>query len=143
MKRLAHKLGRRGATLLVLAIFDFIFGWFFFDPNVHQSLQQIDIYRGLRDFASLYAWGVMWWLVGIICLVSAFRRKDAIGFVAAILIQVAWVVGLMSAWILWDAKYAWAQAALWASLCAWVAITAGWPEPPPPIVEEKIRELGS
>lgn len=144
MKPLGKRLGRRGATLLTLAIIDFIYGWFFIDPQIHGMLQVAPLYRGLRDFASLYFWAGAWWLTGLLCLIFAFRQKDAPGFVAAIIMKIAWVAGLASAWIIWDVKYAWAQAALWATLCGWVTITAGWPEPPPPLklTEGEKHELG-
>ena len=134
------RVGRRGAILLTLAAIDFVYGWFFFDPKIHTLLEQAPIYRGLKDFMPLYLWAVAWWVAGLFCLVYAFKLKDAVGFAAAIVIKMAWAIGLFAAWLIWDATYAWAQAALWVSICSGVIITAGWPEPlppHPPIEEDK------
>lgn len=48
--------------------------------------------------ATMISWGYAWWLVGVFCIVNAFRRDDRWGYGMAIGVKISWVLALVFAW---------------------------------------------
>lgn len=99
-----RRVGDRGAALLCLGVFDFVYGWTKLinpDPvSAHsQQLQLIgQLFPMLPDHTTLLVWGYLWWLAGVFCVVNAFRRNDRWGYGAAIGIKVSWISANLIAW---------------------------------------------
>jgi hypothetical protein len=74
-------------------------------------------------------WALLWGLVGVVCLVSAFRRADQAGFAAAISIKMLWGLLFAGGQVFAGLDRGYVSAAVWLALALLVALIAGWPEP--------------
>lgn len=126
---IARRVGRRGATLLTLATVDLVIGVLLINPDLHDQTVRVPSYR-LIVYVPLPVWGCIWIVVGLVCLVSAWRRSDRLAFGLAIMIKLLWGGLILGAWLFKGAPLAWAGAVVWFALAAWVAISSGWPERP-------------
>lgn len=129
--RLRHRIGRRGSALLVFAFVDLIIGWSLIDPTGQAQARALASYRGMMAVCPLPVWGGLWILVGLVCAVSAFARRDAAGYFAAIGIKVVWAGCFAASWLIWEAPRGWLGAVTWCAFAALVYLIAGWPEPLP------------
>jgi hypothetical protein len=127
LSRLVRRVGRRGAALLFFALLDLIYGWALLDPL--KSTAASPGYRWLATILPLEAWGGIWLLVGVLCLVGSVVHEDSIAWVAAMSIKVMWGGLWFCGWWLADVPRGWAPSAVWLPMAALVALLAGWPEP--------------
>jgi hypothetical protein len=102
--RLRELVGWRGYFLLCFGSFDLVYGWTKLihpDPTARDS-QQLhligQLFPWLDSERTLLTWGYLWWAVGIICLVNAFRKDDQWGYGSAIGIKVTWIGANSWAW---------------------------------------------
>jgi hypothetical protein len=117
--------GRRGATLILLALVDFAIGYSVY--NAYDDGRD-SLYLGQRVLLPLEVWGVLWWVVACILLITAFTRRDAVGFAVGIGIKSAWCLAYAIGWIIEDQPRAWISVIIWAGITVWLRIVSAWPE---------------
>lgn len=131
---LRHHVGRRGAALLILGIFDFVYGWtkMIHPDPISANSQQMQLLAELVPLdgprTSMVVWGMAWWITGAFCVFNAFRTNDRWGYGMAMGVKISWIGG--NAW-------AWTQGlvgggsivATWTFTFALVCLLAYWPEP--------------
>jgi hypothetical protein len=121
-----HRIGRRGAIILVFAAVYALFA---------VQLYPVDTERGIR-LTYLYmimpaqAWQVLWLLVAAFAASRAFSRNDASAFCVMETLATIWSVGQLVALILHSDYSAGAFAAIWAAAVILLRIVDGWPELP-------------
>lgn len=97
-------IGWRGFFLLVIGLFDFVFGWTRLlhpdaDIAASQQLRLIgELFPWLSHEATLLTWGYLWWITGVICVIHAFRRDDMWGYGSAMGIKMSWIGANAWAW---------------------------------------------
>lgn len=116
--RLYHRIGRRGAALLVFAEIDAVVGWSLLDPELRAQTAAVPVYRALVDMAPLALWGWLWLVVGAVCIWCAPARDDTWAYALAIGIKVVWAGGMLTSWIAFDAPRG-----------PLLVVINGWPEP--------------
>lgn len=129
------RLGFRGSALLFFACLDATFSFSYFKPPPEARLS-----AGLRfvdSIAPLWFWGTLWGLVGLICLIYAFRVRDKVAFSAAIAIKILWAGMYVAGWFAVHLERAYVSAGLWLCIAGFVGVISAWPEPrrqslPPP-----------
>lgn len=122
-----HKIGRRGAFLLFLSLLDFVYSFGLFNPTP-QSLKN-PTYIFLQTALGLKFWGSLWLITGFICLIFAFRKKDAYGFAAAMFIKILWALLFLLGWLFAGVERGYLSTAIWGGFAATLALIASWPEP--------------
>lgn len=137
--RVTHRIGYRGTTLLLLAFVDLAYGRTFIDPDPGQE-------QVIRYFAAVlppWAWAGGWWLTGVACLVSAFIRRDLVGYGLSFALYVGYVAAT-----LFGGAHGMPNAAtrgtVWGFVALWVFVEARRPEPQRDIgeVAREMEETG-
>lgn len=120
-------IGHRGAFLLFLALLDIVYAFGLAFPTPQALKTPTSMY--LQEAGSLWLWAGLWLTAGIFCGVFAFRRRDAFGFVAAMLIKVLWSVMFLLGWIFAGVERGYLSAAIWGAFACVVWLVSDWPEP--------------
>jgi hypothetical protein len=101
VRRLARRVGYRGAFLLMLALVDFSYGRTFLwteDPGARASNDYlVEVVPVADQDAARWLWALAWWITGMFCLVNAFRRNDRWGFGMAAALKVVYVGAIVIA----------------------------------------------
>lgn len=127
-QRLAGSIGRRGCSMLFLALLDLVYGW-----SICAAPAETRVEAGYRYITSLLpadAWAAAWVIVGLICLTCAFRAQDRAGFAAASALKAGWGLVFLCGWF-HGVPRGYASAAVWLAAAAWLLIISTWPEAPP------------
>lgn len=128
--RLAHRVGRRGAILLLIGGLVLMYG-------AGQLAQPIPDQRGIRLMLlvmDLTYWSWTWIVAGALAIVCAFRRegRDWPGFTGLWLATVPWSMSFLASWWpLGDNPRGWISAAIFAAFGAVPLVIIGWDEPAP------------
>jgi hypothetical protein len=130
-RRLKHRVGRRGASLMFFALLDFVFALSLISPLPESQRNPATIF--IQSIAPLWVWGLLWLLAGVVCLSGAFVRNDQLAFFAAVGIKVLWGLIYLLMQIIVHIERAWLGATIWLCLGMFVFIISTWPEPPPNI----------
>lgn len=126
MRRWLHDhLGRRGSALLWFGALDLVYAYALLDSPDSIS----PTFGWFGSILPLDAWAAIWFVVGAVCLISAVRRVDQVGFVAAIGIKVIWGTVSLAGAILAGVPVS--SVGIWLGLAGLVWIIAGWPEADP------------
>jgi hypothetical protein len=125
LKAVAHRVGRRGASLLFFGTLDAVMAFSLFSPP--PSARRSTTAAFVEYSAPLWVWGLLWGLAGVACFVSAFLRNDRWGFTCAIGIKVLWGSLYVYGWIL-GVERAYLASAIWLCMAGYVAIISTWPE---------------
>lgn len=125
--RLIHRIGRRGAFLLFLALLDLIYGFSFMFPP--QIPAYYPTYAFLSSIMPLEAWGLLWMGVGVICLIFAFKKYDAPAYAAAMFLKSFWAAVFLLGWMFVGLDRGWVSATVWGAFAAVLALISTWPEP--------------
>jgi DMSO reductase anchor subunit len=128
-RRILRRAGRRGAALLVFAFIDVVLGWSLVDPSTRKQTAALPMYAAIQKAAPLPVWGALWLAVAAVCVVFAFRRRDAPAYACAVGIKLVWAVGFLASWAFYGAARSWLAAATWGVVAALVYLISGWPEP--------------
>jgi PAS domain S-box-containing protein len=129
LRQVKCRVGRRGYSLLVFALVDFVYGSAMAWPNAETRSIALFAYAG--TLAPLRVWGAVWIGVGVVCLVQAFMRRDQFGFTAAISIKVTWALLATLGWLTSELPRGHLSAAIWCTFAGLVAVIGSWPEPSP------------
>lgn len=124
--RLAHRIGRRGATLLFLGLLDAVYAVSLF--TLPPETQASPSFVFLGQFMPFQAWGAMWGAVGATCLVQAFMRSDRVAFAAATLLKCAFGLVHLLGYTMYDVPRGYVSAVIWLAFGGWIAIISTWPE---------------
>jgi hypothetical protein len=122
-----HRIGRRGAILLILAVIDIAYGMSLVGPASETLGLAATIWR--EHYAPLWVWGVGWLVIAAILIVSAFLRNDRFGYAAAIGWKIAWSLTTLASWIVGGVERGWVSSIVWAVVAGMIVVIAGWPEP--------------
>lgn len=129
MRRLRQRVGRRGASLLFFALLDFVYcQGLLFPSREARASSSFDFFA---DVLPLWVWGAMWGLVGLVCLVFAFRKHDQPAFASAMGLKVLWCGMYVGAQWTGAVERGYIAAAIWLALAALVGLLSSWPEPLP------------
>lgn len=128
--RFGWHVGRRGAFLLFLALLDIISAVGLAFPTARSVNNPTTVF--LASLMPMWAWGVLWALVGFICLFFAFRRKDSVGFAAAMFLKVLWAAMFLLGWLFADVERGYLAFVIWGAFAGVVKIIEGWQENPRP-----------
>lgn len=126
-RALTHRIGRRGAILLILAVIDVAYGMSLIGPASETLGSAATVWR--QHYAPLWVWGAGWLVIAAILIVSAFLRNDRFGYAAAIGWKIAWSVSTLASWIVGGVPRGWVSSIIWAVVAGMVMVIAGWPEP--------------
>ncbi|RAJ70303.1 hypothetical protein K378_01468 [Streptomyces sp. Amel2xB2] len=128
LRRLAHLVGRRGATLLLLGGLVTLYG-------VGQLAKPIPNKSGIRLLLmvmDLDCWSWTWIGAGLLAIFCAFLRpgRDWPGFTGLWLATVPWALSFfVSWWPLYDNPRGWISAAIFAAFGTLPLVLVGWDEP--------------
>lgn len=125
IRRLGHRLGRRGAFLLFLAGLDVVISISLYAPPDPQP-PSVSYVAGL---APLWAWGTLWACCAVLCAVNALRRVDRVGYGAAMAVKVLWGLSLAGGALTGHIPRGMFSAAVWLTFAAVVWLISTWPEP--------------
>lgn len=124
------RVGRRGDCLLFLALVDFGFALYLFVPPPGELAP---VFAFAHRLAPLWVFGLLWFVVGVACLVGAFadkrRYRDEWAFTAAVGIKVLWSVIILLGWVIGHLDYGWFSAIIWLVFARLVFRISTWPEP--------------
>lgn len=132
-RSLRQQVGRRGAFLLYLALLDLIYGFALANPTEQSVRNPTTIF--LIGIMPLIIWAALWAVVGLACLFYAFRRKDAIGYAAAMSIKAFWAIVFLLGWITGEVERGYLSAVIWGAFVVLLLIIAGWRENPEEVEE--------
>lgn len=138
--RLRHRIGRRGACLLVAAFVDITIGASLASAQGRLQARAVPVYRVLWAWLPPGGWALVWLAVGALCAVQAFARRDQWGYAGAIGVKAVWSVGAFAAWALYHTPRAWLVGLTWACLTGLVVVINGWPETPPSLRDAARRD---
>ncbi|MFG1898702.1 hypothetical protein ACGFIP_32310 [Micromonospora zamorensis] len=123
---LRRRVGHRGATLLFLALVDFVYCYRLLYPSDSNG-QWIQF---LARILPLWVWAVLWGGVGLLCLLRSWRRRDSAAFAFAIGIKVLWALLSLTSGLTGAVDQWYVNAVIFAGFAAFAGNTATWPEPP-------------
>jgi hypothetical protein len=121
MTGLAERIGRRGATLLFLAVLDVLYGY-----------SQLATEAPARAFDLLLPWEVWGWIwigAGLFIATGIFARQDWPQFTVAAGLKLCWGLLFIRVWLIDDVARGWVSVVIWLCFALFVVVVAGWPEP--------------
>ena len=129
-RRLTRRVGRRGTALLFFGFLAaaYAHGLAFPTPEARHNPSMVF----LASIAPLWAWSLLWAVVGGLCFVQAFRIRDRLAFAAVAFLMTLFGLLATGAWLLAGVTRGYISAAIWLALAGWIGVIADWPEPPPP-----------
>lgn len=127
LKFLAHRVGRRGTFLLFLAMLDWIYAYSLAYPT--PAAVSTPTYTFLSHIMPLDVWASLWAVVGTVCLVYAFRYRDAPGYAAAMFIKILWAMTFFLGWLFVGVERGYLSTAIWGAFAGVLAIISTWPDP--------------
>lgn len=126
MRRMARRVGRRGASLLFLALLHGVYAASLLVAPPETKASPPFLF--LIQLLPLAVWATAWGCVGLLCLIQAFMRVDLQAFTAASLLLVAWGVVHLLGWAYGQIPRGYVSAAVWLAFAAFVQVIAGWRE---------------
>jgi hypothetical protein len=126
-RRLGKRIGRRGDTLLFLALVDVLYSITLFCPLPESRLSPATLF--ISHVAPLWAWGVLWFSTGLVLLAGAFAKRDRWAFTAAVGLKVLWGGTFLAGWMFAGLERGWVSALIWLAMARWAYRVGGWPEP--------------
>jgi len=125
---LRHRIGHRGSALLFFAVLDIVYCCSLLFPPAPD--QQGAWLRFLAGILPLPAWALIWGAVGLLCLFTAFRRRDSAAFAFAVGIKVLWSMLSLASGAVGGVDRWYVSTVIWLAFAGFVGIIASWPEPP-------------
>jgi hypothetical protein len=126
-RRVAARLGRRGAILSLKGTIALLYGY-------GLAVQPIPDKRGLHlllGMMPLCGWAIAWMCAGLTALTCAWlRERDWPGYTAVWLVTVPWSLSyLLSWWPLGENPRGWITATIFGAFGLVCLVAVGWPEP--------------
>ncbi len=127
---IAQRVGRRGTALLFFALLDVVYAISLANPveEVRRSKTLVFV----QQIMPLYAWSMLWLVVGIVCAIGAFMQKDRWAFTAAMFLKVLWGTVFLLGWALYGLERGYVSAVIWLVFAGWIYVISTWPEPSVP-----------
>lgn len=115
IKKVAHRVGRRGFWLLIVAGLALAFTASLLRP----SAGQVATFGGV---VPLWVWAVLWLTAALVCVVDAFRSRDEVAYAVAVGLWASWSLMSLTAWALGLSARGWLGAIIYAgfSLMSWM-----------------------
>lgn len=126
IRRLATRVGRRGAALLFFALLDIVYAV----ALLTATRPLTTFYAWMNAIMPLPVWAACWAAVGVVCLVFAFALRDTVAFMAAVAIKVGWGLPALFGWINGAVPLGYLSAVIWLAFAAFVYLIAGGIPPP-------------
>lgn len=120
------RLGRRGLSLVFFGVLDLIYAYSLIAPD--STTRAGKFFTWVALVAPLWAWAGLWGGVGLVCLAYSIRRRDRLGFAAAIFLKIMWAAVCVGAWLIGGADRGYVSAAIWLAAAGFVWVISGWPE---------------
>lgn len=114
-------IGRRGAALLFFTLLDGFYCWALWTA----PRPLVPFYAWMDHILPLSAWAACWGIVGLVCLVYAFRVYDTPGFMAAVSLKVGWGLLSLFGWQAGVIDRGYVSAAIWLAFAGFVFLIAG------------------
>lgn len=127
VQAVADRVRHRGAVLLALAAIDLIYGVGMVEMDA--ETRGLATYQYIGSVLPLPVWGGLWALVGVVCLVSAFRKSDRVAYMCAVYLKVFWGLTFLLGWILGEVPRGYVSTAIWLVFASVVLVVSTWPEP--------------
>jgi hypothetical protein len=122
LRSIVVRVGRRGSYLLFLAFLDLIYGWSLISI-ANPLLHHIDL-----GFSPVI-WGIIWVVVGVVCLIEAFAILDRLAFTMAVLLKFLWGTTMLLSWALTTTNpLGWISGSVFLAFSAATAVISFWPE---------------
>jgi hypothetical protein len=125
MKRfieLKSRVGRRGGVLAFLAAMDLATSMYIREDYISEQVREV-----MNITLPLPGWSWVWTVVGIVTIVQAFLKYDALGY----MINTAMFLSLALAYMLasfMGMDRGWSLSIVWFGVSGIIYIAAGWPE---------------
>ena len=126
--RLVHRIGRRGAVLLLFAVVDFAYGSSLIAPSADSLALESTIWR--QHYAPTWVWGAGWLITGGYLTIGAFMKHDELAYAAAIGWKIIWALTTLASWAFGGVERGWVAAFIWGVVAGLVAVDAGRGENP-------------
>lgn len=128
--RVAAKIGRRGAFLILFGVIYLLLG-FSYVATPETPAVRVALKLALR-VAPLWAYGLMWLVAGAVAVISGVflsPARDATGFMCAVIAPTLWAFVYLAAWVDHDTSRAWVSAAVFAAIGGAVSVVSGMANP--------------
>ena len=135
-RSITHRIGYRGAVLLVFALIDIIYAFSFAFPT--QEALKSQTFQYLVNFLPLPVWVIIWGGVGSLCIFFAFRRNDAWGYASAIMIKIFWAWIFLIGWALNEVGRGYLSAVIWGGFAVFLWLESRRPENPTKELTEEV-----
>ena len=125
LRRVARRIGRRGAFLAFLALLDAAYGYSLLETAAAQR-RQLDLLLPWQ------AWGIIWLSTGAACAAGMMLRTgaDRAAFAAAAVLKTCWAAVFVRVWLLDHVPRGWVSVVIWLAFAAVVLLVSSWPEAP-------------
>lgn len=121
LRRLAFRVGRRGAALLFFTLLDIVYCI----GLLSTPRPLVPFYAWMDGIMPLPVWAVCWGGVGLVCLVYALRTHDTAAFMAAVGLKVAWGLLSLFGWLAGAVERGWINTVIWLAFACFVYLIAG------------------
>lgn len=125
---LMGRIGRRGAALLFFTLLDSVY----MVGLLTAPRPLVPFYAWMNEVVPLLVWASAWGLVGLVCLLYAFKAYDTPAFMAAVGLKVAWGLLSLFGWIAGVVDRGYVSAVVWLGFAAFVFLIAGGIPAAPP-----------
>lgn len=131
-----HRLGRRGAFLIFLAVLDGVYAYGLLiqapAPASHPSADLL---------LPVQAWAGLWAATGLACAASSAIRRDRVAYTLAATLKAAWAGTATWQWASGLLPNGWLSGVVWLAFAATVLVIASWPEAAPKVVEPRPPDI--
>jgi hypothetical protein len=124
--RILHRVGRRGASLLFLALLDLVYSVSLFALPAESRANPTFLF--LIRLMPIWVWAAIWGAVGVACLVQAFMYSDRIAFAAASALKICFGLVYLLGFAVGEVPRGYVSAGIWLAFGGWVMIISTWPE---------------
>jgi hypothetical protein len=128
LRRLAIRIGRRGASLLFVGLVALVLGLSIAAPP--EEVRDSPGYMMLASVLPLGVWAAAWGVTGVTCLFQAFMRSDRVAFALATALMTAWGIVYGVGAVIGTVPRGWVAAAVWLGFGGWLTLISTWPEAP-------------
>jgi PAS domain S-box-containing protein len=126
VRQLVNKMGRRGYFLGFFGMLGLVYSKFLIDPP--EVTKTTPNYQQLAKILPLRICGFLWLLMGLVCLVQMWTKRDKLAFGLASGVFGGWGIVYLVGWALRIIPLGYVSATIWLVLAGGSMIVSGWPE---------------